>query len=83
MGMYDTLTVICPHCGHLVEFQSKAGECTLANYSLETVPIDIANDLKGDYEICSNCDTEVYAAIAPKKGPETVKMIVYKDGEWL
>jgi hypothetical protein len=53
MGMYDSVTARCPQCDLLVEFQSKAGDCTLTNYRLTRVPPEIAKDLNGEMVACS------------------------------
>ncbi len=76
MGMYDTVTVICPHCGKLAEYQSKAGDCSLANYSKHLVPLEIANDINGEFLCCESCDNRMMIIIDPKKQPETVQMVV-------
>lgn len=81
MGMYDNVIVYCPYCGGQIEFQSKAGGCTLINYNLDSVPIDIANDLIGKTEVCGKCEQDVHITIDPKVLPKMVHMVVYKDGE--
>ena len=55
MGMFDELTVYCPKCGNTIIFQSKAGECTLKRYTINTVPPDIAGDLNDEWKACPNC----------------------------
>ena len=55
MGMFDSLLVNCPQCGNQIEFQSKAGECSLAEYSIFNVPPEVALDCSKDVEICSKC----------------------------
>ena len=55
MGMYDTLVTNCPKCGSRISFQSKAGDCSLAEYSIFNVPAQIALDCKEDIEQCPNC----------------------------
>ena len=55
MGMFDSLIVKCPECKSPVEFQSKAGECMLAEYSVNNVPDEIALDLKDEVSQCENC----------------------------
>ena len=57
MGMFDELVVVCPKCheGHL-EWQSKAGGCTLAAYTLENMPPEVAGDLADETSECDNCD---------------------------
>lgn len=52
MGMYDRVWAECPECGNQIEFQSKAGECVLADYSTNSVPPNIAEDIKNDSEEC-------------------------------
>jgi hypothetical protein len=63
MGMYDTVFAECPVCRTLVEFQSKAGVCELKKYRLESVPPEVARDIKGDSEICDNCDRVITLGI--------------------
>ena len=58
MGMFDTLSVPCPRCGKEIEYQSKAGDCTLADYNLSNVPASIAGDVNGEVEQCE-CGAEV------------------------
>jgi hypothetical protein len=53
MGMFDSLYVDCS-CGKKVEFQSKAGDCTLARYTISDCPDAIAGDLIDKTEWC-NC----------------------------
>lgn len=55
MGMYDSVFGDCPECRASVEFQSKAGNCTLHEYELSSIPTDIAADLDGDIETCKHC----------------------------
>jgi len=52
MGMFDSVFVKCPNCSQEVEFQSKAGECILAHYRPNTVPIEIAYALHGETAVC-------------------------------
>lgn len=59
MGMFDSVNVPCPKCGALVEFQSKAGECTLEQYRLDTAPARIIGDISQDRERCPNCKSVV------------------------
>jgi len=55
MGMYDSVIVYCPNCATANEFQSKAGDCLLNEYSLSDAPPEILLDLKGKIQICQNC----------------------------
>ncbi len=52
MGMFDSVDVKCPACGGNVEFQSKAGDCCLFSYTLETAPDVIIADLADQEERC-------------------------------
>jgi hypothetical protein len=51
VGMFDSLYVEC-RCGKRVEFQSKAGDCVLRDYTLEDVPHAVAGDLIGERQKC-------------------------------
>lgn len=53
--MYDTLIVKCPDCGSPMEFQSKAGACSLYEYTIHNVPDDVAIDLKDETQSCDKC----------------------------
>lgn len=41
MGLFDSVIVKCPNCGHENVFQSKSGPCVLRYVSLEDCPDDI------------------------------------------
>lgn len=72
MGMYDTVRAECPKCNGRIEFQSKAGRCSLTNYDLDSVPFGIADDLDGDTASCEGCG-EVYSLIVGSQ-PKRVQM---------
>ncbi len=55
MGMFDTVVAVCPRCSGIVRFQSKAGECEMREYSVDRVPVPIANSLHGSTEKCDEC----------------------------
>lgn len=55
MGMFDSVYATCPKCNKEVEFQSKAGECLLNRYSVDSVPPEIARSIDGDSEACEKC----------------------------
>jgi len=60
VGMFDSVTVRCPKCDEVVEFQTKAGGCTLQNYDADRgVPPAIAVDLQYDSEWCYDCNVEI------------------------
>jgi len=55
MGMFDYVNFKCPQCGEEVTTQSKAGDCTLANYDLYTAPVAIKADLDKEVIRCKGC----------------------------
>ena len=57
MGMFDSIYVSCKYCGAKIEFQSKAGDCHLAEYSLRDAPPSILGDLDGESQWCDVCGT--------------------------
>lgn len=59
MGMFDSVNVPCPRCGEMLEFQSKAGDCTLAEYRLDNAPPEIIGDISRDQQWCSGCQATV------------------------
>lgn len=52
MGMYDSVYARCDNCGTSLEFQSKAGDCILSQYTSDDVPIEIALDISGEEQQC-------------------------------
>lgn len=59
MGSFDTVVTDCPNCGRMVEFQSKAGACTLNRFHSSSVPVVIAVDLDLEVGKCLECGTKV------------------------
>lgn len=56
MGMFDSVIVPCPKCNEdQIEFQSKAGKCELVDYSVQSVPMEIALDIDNTSESCRTC----------------------------
>lgn len=55
MGMFDSVYAKCPKCKADVEFQSKAGECVLERFWVDSVPPAIAVDLDGETVACQFC----------------------------
>lgn len=45
MGLFDTVTYRCPHCGARTEEQTKAGECILGEYNAEAGGTNIPGPL--------------------------------------
>jgi hypothetical protein len=66
-----------------VVFQSKAGECNLRNYSIEAVPLAIADALDNETEVCPTCKAVVKISI-PRSAPKRIKMeaTIGTGGEW-
>jgi endogenous inhibitor of DNA gyrase (YacG/DUF329 family) len=81
MGMFDRIWATCPECGTGVEFQSKAGECVLHDYSRTEVPPEIAHDIDQERERCPQCDTIVQLYIEDEP-PKTIWMKVRKLATW-
>lgn len=57
MGMFDEVVGDCVGCGDRMVIQSKSGDCTLATYSAEQTPTEIAVDVEGKVVFCENCGT--------------------------
>jgi len=56
MGMFDTIWVKCPKCKTENGFQTKSGDCILANYDLEDAPDDaLANVNRHSPCKCEKC----------------------------
>lgn len=66
MGLYDSVWVHCTNCGERIEFQSKAGECILAQYTLDETPCGILIDIDGDYTFCPQCESVVSIEVYSK-----------------
>ena len=69
--------VSCPTCNKCLEFQSKAGECTLEAYTKELVPLEIAKDLLDQVEECPKCHSKVRLELGTQV--TAIKMNVYID----
>jgi hypothetical protein len=54
MGMFDSVIEHC-ECGGQFEWQSKAGLCTLATFSVSTAPDVVALDLNDTTASCDRC----------------------------
>lgn len=62
MGMFDTVNILCPKCGHILDVQSKAAECTFAEYNVATAPPAIAGDIHNRIIQCDKCN-ETYRIV--------------------
>jgi ribosomal protein S27AE len=58
MGMFDTVMVPCPKCGTKSGFQSKGGDCMMAEYELENCPSYVLSDVnRYAPNTCVECGT--------------------------
>ena len=67
MGMYDTVWVNCPKCNEENGFQTKAGECYLANYNLENCPDDAMSNVNRHSPIECECGCKYEVDISTRK----------------
>ena len=92
MGCYDTVMVPCPKCGNRIPFQSKSGECILAEYDMEEAPEDVLRDVNrhAPYE-CEKCriwfqvEVDITPAVIQVVTPAVIKVKsieVPKPEEW-
>ena len=69
MGLYDTVYLECPQCGHENDFQSKSGPCQCLNFDQNdidqgNVPVDVFHDINRHSPIvCHHCETPYEAKI--------------------
>ena len=60
MGMFDYVIISCPHCGEIVEDQTKSFDCILQTINLnEPQSPDIAYHFTGIWK-CMSCEKEFY-----------------------
>ncbi len=70
MGMFDSVGVPCPKCGEVFEAQSKSGPCFCNWYSIDAVPLDVAEDIDRHAPFtCKKCGN-VFSVNAPSSGKE-------------
>ena len=55
MGAFDSIWFDCPDCGRKVWAQSKTGPCTLGEYHIGSVPIDVAQDANRHAPLVCDC----------------------------
>ena len=75
MGLFDTVHAKCS-CGGDVEFQSKAGECCLRDFSNDQVPLDIAADIVGDLASCNECGKQYMITSQNMPPPATINLTI-------
>ena len=64
MGMFDTVTAECLECSGRIQFQSKADDCVLADYSEDSMPFSIARDIHNRLEFCESCGESFRAVLS-------------------
>lgn len=67
MGLFDRVYATCPTCGRWVEWQSKAGDCSMTDYLADSVPPEIAADIMHEEAECG-CGTVL--RVGPPAPPE-------------
>ena len=67
MGVFDTVKVKCPLCGHENHWQSKMGDPCMNHYTLENAPVSVIHDLS---DFCSGCKKPL--KIVPVVKPEYI-----------
>lgn len=80
MGCYDTINFDCPECGNKMSAQSKGGQCNLADYNCDNVPIDVASDANRHAPFkCDKCGTSSWLR-GDVPGIIKVEPVVFKKG---
>jgi len=74
MGMFDSVYAPCARCGNHIEIQSKAGECCLQIFSINSVPIAVADDLDGEVVHCEKCETTNVVTIQKVPATTTIAL---------
>lgn len=69
MGLYNRIVARCPdlECTGEIEWQSKAGPDECSTYRPSEVPTDVAYDVEGTWEECSDCGRKFSIIVAPEK----------------
>jgi len=74
MGMFDEVEIPCPNCGAIYVAQSKGGDCSLARYNLDNVPMDVADDVTRHAPFrCDECDEVFDVLVRPSIFPVRVR----------
>lgn len=73
MGMFDYVWITCPRCGSKLEGQSKGGQCSLIDYTLENAPDEVIEYMIGDTIYCKTCE-RIWAI--KKAEPRTIQVIL-------
>jgi hypothetical protein len=82
MGMYDTVTVPCPQCGTLSDFQSKSGDCKLNEFTLADAPDDVLRDINRHApNTCAKCGVLFGVEIEGPSRTLTARPVIWTDVE--
>lgn len=72
MGMYDSIMVPCPSCGHKQEAQSKSGPRNMDVFTLVNAPEDVFKDVNRHAPFqCTKCGGKFYVVNDPERGRTT------------
>lgn len=80
MGMFDSVYAPCAHCGSEIEYQSKAGECCMDRYTVETAPVEVLIDILNEPHYCAGCGRWTalfdprFTPTPPRPEPRSVKV---------
>lgn len=55
MGLFDTVHVSCPNCKGSIDIQTKSGECSLSDYTVDDMPMSVAEGILG-LDTCHHCE---------------------------
>ena len=72
MGMFDTIWAKCPKCGEDLGFQTKSGDCILANYELGEAPDDVMANVNRHSPLECDCGCKYEVDVAARKLVEVV-----------
>lgn len=73
MGMYDTVSLECPDCGHVDEHQTKWGPCRLGEYDIHNAPLDAMEDFVQNPVYCSSCGCEYKVFVVRRPEYKVIK----------
>ena len=72
MGMYDIIWAKCPNCNEDLDFQTKGGECYLANYELDNAPDDAMSNVNRHSPLECKCGNKYEVDITNRKLKQVV-----------
>lgn len=67
MGMYNTIHFKCPNCNGINSYQSKMGECTLSDFTVDDAPLLLIADLNDEAVksrlYCEHCNSKLQVQV--------------------